>query len=444
LKRKLAATESRSAQETIQGGTLCIQAQEDRVQVMKRTPLEGIRVISLGTGGVVPDCVKLLGEMGADVIKIESKQNLDMMRTIGEDINGVAGFNETNRNKRSFGVNLKAARGCDLVKELIKTSAVVTESFRAGVVDKLGLDYERVREIKPDIVYLSSQGFGKTGPYREHKAYGPLMAAASGMLRLWAHPDDPYPAGSTAPIPDHFASKHGVLAVLAALDYRRRTGKGQFIDMSLVEVGANLIGASYLEYTVNGSVPQPLGNRIPYAAPYGLYRCKGKDQWCAISVSTEEEWQCFCRAIGRSEWIEDDRFADAVSRLRNVDELDARIEEWTSQHEPTQVMNTLQAAGVAAGVAARSVDALTDPQLDHLKALVEVDHPVAGRRMYPGIPFKITGMAFPESRGAPLFGEHTVEICREILQLPEDEIGRLADEGVIEIAGHVPEEEPTR
>ena len=227
--------------------------------VMKRAPLEGIRVVSLGTGGVVPDCVKTLGEMGADVIKIESKQNLDMMRTIGGDINGVPGFNEINRNKRSFGVEPEDRNGPRARQRLIKKSDVVTENFRAGVVERLGLDYESVRQIKPDIVYLSSQGFGKTGPYSGHKAYGPLMAAASGMLRLWAHPDDPYPVGSTVPIPDHFASKHAVLAILAALDYRRRTGKGQFIDMSLVEVGANLIGAYYLEHTVNAREPQPHG-----------------------------------------------------------------------------------------------------------------------------------------------------------------------------------------
>jgi benzylsuccinate CoA-transferase BbsF subunit len=401
---------------------------------MKKPPLDGIRVVSLGTGGVVPDCVKTLGEMGADVIKIESRQNLDFVRTIGGDINSVPGFNEINRNARSFGVNLKTAAGGDLVKALVEQSEVVTENFRAGAVEKLGLDYESVRRIKPDIIYLSSQGFGKTGPYSGHKAYGPLMAAASGMLRLWAHPDDPYPVGSTVPIPDHFASKHAVLAVLAALDYRRRTGKGQSIDMSLVEVGANLIGASYLEYTVNGRLPQPMGNRIPYAAPHGIYRCKGDDQWCAISLFTEEEWRCFCRAVGHPEWTEDDRFAGTVSRLRNIDALDALIEEWTSQREPTEVMNTLQAAGVAAGVVARSADALADPQLQHLNAFVEVDHPVAGRRIYPGIPFKITDMTFAESRPAPLFAEHTVEICREILQLPENEIVRLIEAGVIEVS----------
>lgn len=402
---------------------------------MKKPPLNGIRIVSLGTGGVVPDCVKTLGEMGADVIKIESKQNLDFVRTIGADINGVPGFNEINRNARSFGVNLKTAAGVELVKSLVKQADVLTENFRAGAVEKLGLDYESLRAIRPDLVYLSSQGFGKTGPYSGHKAYGPLMAAASGMLRLWAHPDDPYPVGATAPIPDHFASKHAVLAVLAALDYRRRTGKGQFIDVSLVEVGANLIGSSYLEYTVNGRNPEPTGNRVPYAAPYGLYRCKGSDEWCAISVFTEDEWRALCRAAGHEDWASDARFADTVSRLRNVDALDAAIEEWTSQLEPAEVMRTLQAAGVAAGVAARSADALADPQLEHLHAFVEVDHPVVGRKLYPGIPFKITGMTFAESRPAPLFAEHSAQICRDLLNLTEDEIQRLVDAGVIEVAG---------
>jgi benzylsuccinate CoA-transferase BbsF subunit len=399
-------------------------------------------VVSLGTGGVVPDCVKTLAEMGADVIRIESKQNLDFLRTIGGDINGVPGFNEINRNNRSFGVDLKTEMGRELVTRLVEKSDVVTENFRAGVVGRLGLDYESVRQVKPVIVYLSSQGFGRTGPYSGHKAYGPLMAAASGMLRLWAHPDDPYPVGSTVPIPDHFASKHAALAVLAALDYRRRTGKGQLIDMALVEVGANLIGSFYLEHTVNAREPQPVGNRVPYASPYGVYRCSGDDQWCAISVLTEEEWHCLCRAVGHPEWIEDERFADTVSRLRNADELDALIEEWTSRREPTEVMNTLQAAGVAAGVVARSADALADPQLRHLNAFVEVDHPVSGRQIYPGIPFKITDMTFPESRPAPLLAEHTEEICLQILELSESEIKRLVDEGVIEVAAST-QEDPT-
>ena len=400
---------------------------------MPNAPLEGIRVISFGTGAVIPDFGKILGEFGADVIKIESKENLDFMRTIGFDINNIPGFNESNRNKRSFGVNLKTQKGKKLVRQLIKKTDIIGENFRGGVMASLGFGYNSVRRIKPDIIYISSQGFGAGGPYSDYQAYGPMLAAASGVLRLWAHPDDPYPVGSNVPLPDHIASKQAVVAVIAALDYRRRTGKGQFIDMSQVEVAASLIGEFCLEYTVNGRVPKAMGNRSLYAAPYGCYRCKGDDQWCAISVFTNDEWQGFCNAIGNPGWTKDPKFADTVSRLRNVDELDRLVEEWTIERDPHKVMNTLQAAGVAAGVAQRSIDTINDPQLKWLGAIIEVDHPVAGKRLYPGIPFKISNMTLHPSTAAPLLGQHTEEICRELLQISEGEISRLKEEKVLEV-----------
>lgn len=400
---------------------------------MPNAPLEGIRVISFGTGAVIPDFGKILGEFGADVIKIESKENLDFMRTIGFDINNIPGFNESNRNKRSFGVNLKTQKGKKLVRQLIKKTDIIGENFRGGVMASLGFGYNSVRRIKPDIIYISSQGFGAGGPYSDYQAYGPMLAAASGVLHLWAHPDDPYPVGSNVPLPDHIASKQAVVAVIAALDYRRRTGKGQFIDMSQVEVAASLIGEFCLEYTVNGRVPKAMGNRSLYAAPYGCYRCKGDDQWCAISVFTNDEWQGFCNAIGNPGWTKDPKFADTVSRLRNVDELDRLVEEWTIERDPHEVMNTLQAAGVAAGVAQRSIDTINDPQLKWLGAIIEVDHPVAGKRLYPGIPFKISNMTLRPSTAAPLLGQHTEEICRELLQISEGEISRLKEEKVLEV-----------
>ena len=400
---------------------------------MPNAPLEGIRVISFGTGAVIPDFGKILGEFGADVIKIESKENLDFMRTIGFDINNIPGFNESNRNKRSFGVNLKTQKGKKLVRQLVKKTDIIGENFRGGVMASLGFGYNSVRRIKPDIIYISSQGFGAGGPYSDYQAYGPMLAAASGVLHLWAHPDDPYPVGSNVPLPDHIASKQAVVAVIAALDYRRRTGKGQFIDMSQVEVAASLIGEFCLEYTVNGRVPKAMGNRSLYAAPYGCYRCKGDDHWCAISVFTNDEWQGFCNAIGNPGWTKDPKFADTVSRLRNVDELDRLVEEWTIERDPHEVMNTLQAAGVAAGVAQRSIDTINDPQLKWLGAIIEVDHPVAGKRLYPGIPFKISNMTLRPSTAAPLFGQHTEEICRELLQMSEGEISRLKEEEVLEV-----------
>ena len=224
-------------------------------------PLEKVKVLSFGTGGVVPDAGKIFGELGADVIKIESKDNLDFMRTIGPDINNIAGFNEANRSKRSFGVNLKTEKGKKIVRKLIMVADILLENFRGGVMPSLGFGYEKVRKLNPKIIYVSSQGFGGGGPYSEFQAYGPMLSAASGMLSIWAQPDDPYPVGSNSPLPDHMASKHVVVAALAALDYRRRTGKGQFIDMAQTEVAVSLIGEHYLDYTFNNRIAKPMGNR---------------------------------------------------------------------------------------------------------------------------------------------------------------------------------------
>ncbi|UCG83612.1 MAG: CoA transferase [Dehalococcoidia bacterium] len=394
-------------------------------------PLENIRVLSFGTGGVGPDSCKILGELGADVIKIESKDNLDFMRTIGPDINNIAGFNEANRNKRSFGVDLKSDKGKELVKQLITKADILIENYRGGVMKSLGLEYHNVKNVNPEIIYVSSQGFGGGGPFSDHQAYGPMLSSASGMLSIWAQPDDPYPVGSNSPLPDHMASKHVVIAALAALDYRRRSGKGQFVDMAQTEVAANLVGEHYLDYTVNKRVPQPMGNRVAYAAPHGCYACQGNDEWCAIAVFTDEEWLGFCNAVGNPPWTKEPKFADLLGRLQNIDELDQMINEWTTTLDACEVMDTLQAAGVAAGVVQRAPDTLADPQLQWLGATVELDHAVAGRRLYPGIPFKMSGASPVPSRSAPLLGEHTDEICRDLLGISDDELNQLLEKDIL-------------
>ena len=394
-------------------------------------PLENIKILSFGTGGVVPDAGKIFGELGADVIKIEAKDNLDFMRTIGADINNIGQFNEANRSKRSFGVNLKTEKGRDIVSQLVKISDILAENFRGGVMKSLGFDYDNVRKINPRIIYISSQGFGSGGPYSEYQAYGPMLSAASGVLSIWAQPDDPYPVGSNAPYPDHMASKHLVIAAIAALDYRRRTGKAQFIDMAQTEVAASLAGEYYLDYTFNKRIPQPMGNRSLYAAPHGCYPCKGLDEWCVIAVFTDEEWQSFCGAIGNPAWTRDPKFSDLLGRLENIDELDKKVGEWTSTLDTNVVMETLQAAGIAAGVVQRATDTLADPQLKWDGAIIELDHAVSGKRLYPGVPFRMSGTSPLKSTPAPLLGEHTEEICRDLLKMPGDEIKRLLKEDIL-------------
>jgi crotonobetainyl-CoA:carnitine CoA-transferase CaiB-like acyl-CoA transferase len=405
------------------------------VQVKKRTPLEGINVLGFETGAVGPDFSKILGELGADVIKIESSHNLDFVRLIGPDMNKIGGFNESNRNKQSFGLNLSKKKGKDIARELIKTSDILVENFRGGVMENLGFDYDKVRQIKPEIIYLSSQGFGSGGPYSDYKAYGPIVSAASGMLSVWANPDDSYPVGSNAPFPDHTASKHLVIAVLAALDYKRRTGKGQLIDLAQTDVAVSLIGEYYLDYTYNHRLQKPMGNKSPYAAPHGCYSCQGEDEWCAITVFTNEEWHGFCAAIGNPLWTKDPKFADTPGRVENVEELDRLTEEWTKTRGAKEVMESLQAKGVAAGIVQRSTDTLEDPQLKWLGAIIELDHPAAGKTSYPAIPFRMSGTSPLTSRPAPLLGQHTKEICRERLNMEEDEIRQLINEDIL----HTPE-----
>jgi crotonobetainyl-CoA:carnitine CoA-transferase CaiB-like acyl-CoA transferase len=393
--------------------------------------LENIRVLSFGTGGVGPDSCKIIGELGADLIKIESKDNLDFMRTIGPDINNIAGFNEANRNKRSFGVNLKSEKGKELVAELIKKADILVENFRGGVMKSLGFDYESARKLNPEIIYVSSQGFGGGGPFSDHQAYGPMISAASGMLSIWAQPDDPYPVGSNSPLPDHMASKHVVIAALAALDYRRRTGRGQFVDMAQTEVAASLVGEHYLDYTVNRRVPKPMGNRVPYAAPHGCYACSGVDEWCSIAVFTDEEWQALCGVVGDLPWAKDPKFATMNGRLQNVDELDRNITEWTSGLEAREVMDRMQDAGVAAGVVQRAPHTLADPQLEWMGAITELDHPVAGKRLYPNVPFRMSGASGFQSTRTPLLGEHTDEICRDLLGMTDSEIQQLLEQDIL-------------
>jgi len=399
---------------------------------MSKPPLDGIKIISFGVGIVVPDMGKTLGQLGADVIKIESNIHPDFMRTIVPDPNNSPGFNESNRNHRVFGVNLKTDKGKELVLKLVESSDIIIENYRGDVMEDLGFDYESVRRIKPDIIYFSSQGFGKHGPYNEHKGYGPTLTASSGLLSLWRQPEEEFGCGGSHPHPDNVAAWQGVLAVLAALDYRRRTGKGQHIDLAQVEVAASLIGDAQLDYTVNGRVQDPIGNRNPYAATHNTYRCKGNDKWCVITVFTDDEWERFCSAIGNPEWTEDPKFIDLSGRLKNVDELDQEIETWTQQHEPSVVMYTLQTAGVAASAVQGAHDMINDPQLQWRGAIEEMEHPVSGNRLYPGTPFNMTDMSFPPNRPAPILGQHTKEICREELNMSDDEIEALKSTQVLE------------
>jgi benzylsuccinate CoA-transferase BbsF subunit len=327
-----------------------------------RSTFGGVRVISFPTGVVGPALGSLLVEQGAEVITVEAGRTMRSPQR-GQRFQ-IASDLESHRNKRRVAINMKHPEGLALAKQLIATADVVAENFSARVMASWGLDYPRMREVREDIIMASLQAFGQTGPRRDFVSFGPVLMAFSGMTYLWRDPEIERPgAACQTAFPDYVAPSYGALAILAALHYRARTGKGQYIDISQAETAASMLGPAYLEWLINGREPVPQGNFSPLAAPHGCFRCKGNDRWCVISVETQEEWLRFCDATGHSEWATNSSFADLASRVANHRELDGLVESWTTQQTPHQAMLKLQREGIAAGVVQTAEDLYRDPHL---------------------------------------------------------------------------------
>jgi benzylsuccinate CoA-transferase BbsF subunit len=249
---------------------------------------------------------------------------------------------------------------------------------------------------------------------------------------LWNHPGASKPVGSELFYPDYYAGIHGACAVLAALDYRRRTGQGQYIDAAQAEAAAALLGPYYLDSSVNGRDPEPIGNGTPYAAPHGCYRCAGDDSWCVIAVYTEEEWRRFCEALGDPPWTRDPEFSTGLSRIRHRAKLDRLVEDWTVRHDAYEVMEQLQRAGVAAGVVQDAAQLANDPHLKARGFIAQTEHPEMGRLLHGGMPLKLSLTPGSVRSHAPLLGEHNRYVLRDLLQLDDETIQRLEKSGVFE------------
>ncbi len=408
-------------------------------------PLEGIRVLDFGTAWAGPMAGHILADMGAEVIKVESRSQIDGIRLgrpiVGDDIAGgdkgrwadmQPMFHGLNRNKYGITVNLKRPEGMALIKELVKKIDVVMDNSSPGVMKRLGLDYESVRKIKPDIISISLSGLGGYGPFSNATTYAPTITALSGFNSLLGYYGEPVLGGAASAYGDANASIHGAFAVLAALYYRKRTGEGQHIDVAEVEVGTYTLGEAILDYTMNRRIAGPQGNNHPGVAPHNSYRCKGDDRWISIAIKTEEEWKSFCQAIGNPDWAKEQRFADAFSRLNNREELDKLITEWTVNYTPYEAMEILQRAGVA-GVPVMNVeDQYFDPHFKERQTFVEVEHPLVGLEVLYGFPFKLSKTPGVIHRVCPSLGEHNDYVFRELLGLSQDEIDQLIKDKVLE------------
>ncbi len=403
---------------------------------MRKSALEGVRIADFCWLWAGAYATGLLAFLGAEVIKIESMARVDPSRmmtlTIGQSFEGVDHspvFNSINLNKMSIKLNLKQPKGIELAKKIIQISDVVTQNMRPGAMDKIGLGYDVLKELKPDVIMLSSSAFGAEGPFRRYGGYAPSFAAYSGLTHLTGYSDGPPNpmTGST----DLMSAATSAFAVMAALNHRQATGRGQHIDLSSVESLAVFTGNALMDYTMNGRVQSRRGNRDDIMAPHNCYRCRGDDKWVSIAVSTEEEWQALCKVIGNPKWTQDDKFADAYSRWKNQDELDMLLTDWTVNYTHYEVTEMLQKVGVAAMPSFSNQEIFSDPHFKERKLAIEIKHKAMGKQVVLGPPWKFSETPAKVHSASPLIGQHNEYVFGELLGMPDTEIRQLMEEQVI-------------
>lgn len=406
---------------------------------MSRLPLEGIRVIDLTQVWSGPYITNLLANMGAEVIKIEAIQRLDPWRGGGTGISPQEKlwersplWNAVNLDKLDITLDLSRPRGTEVFKRLVKIGDVIAENYTPRVMKNFGLDYPVLKEVNPNIIMISLPSHGSTGPWKEYVGFAYSIEQMSGIPQLTGYPDGPPETTGTA-FSDPISGANGAMAVLIALLFRQMTGKGQYIDLSQIEANTCLIGDAIVDYSMNKRIQPRRGNHHPFMAPQGYYRCKGDDLWVGITVSSDEEWSQFCKAIGNPAWAKENRFADSLSRWHHQDELDKLVEEWTVQHDHYAVMNTLQKAGVAAGAVLTSAELLSDPHFKERGTFQIVDRAIVGTHPYPvpSAPMRLSESPATVHRPAPLLGEHNDYVFGELLGMSKKEIQKLVDEQII-------------
>ncbi|MBI4234030.1 MAG: CoA transferase [Chloroflexi bacterium] len=408
---------------------------------MPKLPLEGIRIIEASDALALPHGMHALGDLGAEVIQVEHCGRVNFFRLsapfpeneAGESFwNRAGSFNQWNRNKMSLTLDLNAEQGKAIFKRLVAISDVVAENFTARVMKNFGLDYPVLREIKQDLIMLSNTGYGHTGPWRNYVGMAQVVEAAT-TASMTGYPDGGPTKAAQSPM-DLVASWNMAAAVVMALLHRQRTGKGQWIDHSMLQAGVPTIAEAFMDAVMNQRNRHRMGNRDPYFVPQGCYPCKGDDEWVVISVTNDADWEHLCRAMERPELIEDPRFATVLDRHRNHDELDRLLSAWTRGRDKYEVMHTLQRAGVAAGALLSTKGLLLDP---HLKArrffekLTHVPESGVGTRPYATRPYKFSATP-PRIRFAtPPLGYHNEYVLVNLLGMDAEQVREMEAEHVI-------------
>ena len=399
-------------------------------------PLARYRVLDFGwvLAGAIPGMV--LADLGAEVIKVETRERLDYMRQgrpiIGDrpDPEQSPMFHNVNRGKLSITLNIARPEAADLARKLAASCDVVIENFSPGVMDKLGLGYEELRRVAPDVVMASISSTGQTGSLRDLRAYAPSIGALSGLDSTLGYDGGP-PLGLKHAYADLCGALHAVFAIVSALYRRRRTGQGQYIDVSMLRATVATMGVGLMEYAMTGRVLRPQGNYDPVMAPYGNYACLGDDQWVSIAVGTEEEWLGLKRALGEPGWMRDPNFASRYQRLRHRSELDQRVSEWTRERTSGEATEALQSQRVAAMPVMDAEERLADPHYKARGPYQEIEHPSLGVEPIFNLMWKLSTTPAAIRRHAPLLGEHNRHVFSGILGMDEGEVASLEDAQVI-------------
>ncbi len=428
---------------------------------MANLPLKGVRVLDFGVILAGPYCGLILADFGAEVIRVESTQHFapqtrgiyarptkDMPSSrSGGYPGGEPGqrpwnryplFNSMARNKRSMTVDITRPEGMAILKRLVKVSDVVLENYVPEVMDKLGVTYEMLKSVNPKIIFCKMSAFGDTGEYRDYRAMAQSIDFMLGHASLRGYPDADPTDQPQSVTEDPAMGIQAAFAIVAALHHRNRTGEGQLLDLSLSETYIPYMPQAFMDYFMNGRVQGTMGNHEPGACPSGNYRCKGNDKWVSISVSSEEEWDGFCRAVGEN-WVHDERFSNPLIRRQHQDELDTLINQWTQDRDYYDVMHLLQKHGVAAGPVLDEAAACRDPHLIARGFFIEESQEDVGTYPYPGFVFNMSTTPAGVWRGPVRLGEDNEYVYKKVLGVSDREYEELVKAGHIgtEFAPHI-------
>jgi crotonobetainyl-CoA:carnitine CoA-transferase CaiB-like acyl-CoA transferase len=398
-----------------------------------RRPLAGLRVLDLGVIIMGGEAGRLFADQGADVIKVENRRFPDGSRAAGMTPYFAAGH----RNKRSLGIDLRHARGRELFERLVTRADVLLSNFKPGTLESLGLGPQRLRQLNPGLVVVTSSAMGEWGPWRDWVGYGPLVRCVAGLTYLWCDPEPAADGGdgfgdATTIYPDHFVARVVDTAALAALIGRRRSGRGAHVESSQAESIIAALAPQFLRESIQPGSARPRLHG-EFDAPWGIYPCRGDDEWCAITVGSDAEWAALVTELGSPAWATEPAFGDAAGRRAARADIDRHLAAWTAEHDANDLMRRLQEAGVAAGRMAHVRDLPVDPQLVARRFYLEMLQPgVPGVMRVETGPAAAASIPAPATRPAPFYGQHTREIARDLLDLPDTTIDALVEAGVLD------------